>query len=90
MSQSKVAAAYLRGLADTYGSELDDAAARYDRIAQLLAPAVEGESGAHYRDFIGDVDGQQQHAAVLREVKAELAAVANDLDAALARISSGT
>ncbi|MEO2002724.1 MAG: hypothetical protein ABGY41_01330, partial [Candidatus Poribacteria bacterium] len=90
MGQSKVAAEYLRGLAGTYGPELAEAATRYDRIAQLLAPAVADESGAHYRDFIGDKDGQRQHADVLREVKLELAAVADDLDAALERISSGT
>jgi len=89
VGQSHVAAAYLRGLADAYGPELSAAAARYDRIAELLSPAVTGEDGTHYRDFIGDVDGQRQHADVLREVKAELAAVASELDTALARVASG-
>ena len=79
MAQSQVAASYLRSLADAYGPELTKAAARYDRIAELLAPAVTGENGTHYSDFIGDAEGQ-----------AQLAAVADGIDAALAGIVPGT
>jgi hypothetical protein len=83
---AKVAASYLRRQAEAFGAggRLADAAGRYDRIVTLLEPAVAGDGGGHYRDFIGDIDAQKRHADALREVKAELAAVADDLEAALA------
>jgi hypothetical protein len=86
MASAKVAASYLRTQAEAFGAggRLADAAGRYDRIVALLEPAVTGDGGGHYRDFIGDIDAQKRHAGVLREVRAELAAVADDLEAALA------
>ncbi|MFH0965049.1 MAG: M56 family metallopeptidase [Planctomycetota bacterium] len=85
---ARTVSSYLRKRKDTFAAEarphVEAAAERYDRIAALLAPAVTGEGGAHYRDFIGDLEKQKAHAKVLREVKTELAAAADDMEKALA------
>lgn len=65
------------------GRHLRSAAGHYDRIAELLHPALTGEGGEHYTDFIGDPAEQKAHADVLREVKAELAAAADEMAATL-------
>lgn len=60
---------------------LESAAARYDRIFALLQPALTGQGGPGYTEFIGDLERQQAHAEqVLVPVKAELAAAAEELE----------
>ncbi|KKL88924.1 hypothetical protein LCGC14_1919870, partial [marine sediment metagenome] len=83
-----LASSYLRGrLADfdvASRGHLESLAARYDRIAQLLARAITGEGGLHYRDFIGDLAKQKEHAqTVLTPVRQELVAAADDIERAL-------
>jgi len=79
---------YLRGrLADfdvASRGHLESVAACYDRIAQLLAPAVTGHGGPHYRDFIGDLAKQKEHAqTVLVPVRQALADAAGEIEKAL-------
>ena len=85
---AKAAALHLRERLDTFPeaahSHLEAAATHYDRIAEVLGPALTGEGGEHYRDFIGDLEKQKAHADVLRRVKAELAAAADEMERALA------
>ena len=88
--RASVAASYLRRIAPILSSagraHLESAAKHYDRIAALLAPALTGEGGEKYEQFVGDLAKQRTHArAVLRPVRVELAAVADDLEQALAR-----
>jgi hypothetical protein len=82
------AAAWLRRnagqLAPDARPHMERAAAHYDRIVALLAPAMDWNGPGHYCHFIGDLDKQKAHADVLRQVKAELAAAADEMEAALA------
>jgi len=89
---AKVAARYLHKIAAEFPEaarpHLEAAASHYDRIVELLHPALTGEGGEHYRDFIGDLEKQKTHAEeVLVPVKAELAAAANDMEKVLAAIA---
>ncbi len=59
---------------------LEATARHYDRIAELLKPAVTTGDPGHYKTFIGDLDKQKAHAEnVLKPIKSELAAAADDL-----------
>jgi hypothetical protein len=85
-----VAAAYLRRIAPDFApsaaEHLEAAAAHYDRMMELLTPALTGRGGEHYRDFVGDLVEQRAHAdRVLAVVKDELAAAADDIEGALAK-----
>lgn len=72
---------------DSARPHLEAAAGCYDRIVELLHPAITGEGGESYRQFIGEMASQQAHAdTVLRPVKAELTAAANEIERALAII----
>ena len=81
-------APYLGRRADAFDGEarehVEAAARRYERIAELLAPAMDWDGPRHYRHFIGDLEKQRAHADVLRRVRAELAAATDDMAAALA------
>jgi hypothetical protein len=84
-----VAASYLRSLAASTPpaaqAHLEAGAKHYDRIAQLLTPALTGEGGEKFAQFVGDLAKQQAYAAaVLRPAKAELAAAADEMEKALA------
>lgn len=58
--------------ARSYGC-LHKAAEAYDRIVDQLEPARSGVGGTHYRDFVGDLGKQREHAeTVLKTVKNEL------------------
>ncbi len=58
---------------------------RYERIADLLKPAITGNGGPSYEEFVGDLAEQRKHAkAVLRPIAQELAKVADDIGGALA------
>ena len=86
---AKVAASFLRSQAESLpeGScpHLEMAAAHYDRIVQLLHPALTGEGGETYEQFMGDLAKQQAHVEnVLKPVKAALAAAADAMEKALA------
>ena len=85
---AQAAASYLRKRKDTFAQaarpHLEAAAKHYDNIAQLLKPALTGEGGEHYREFIGDLKKQKAHAQVLEQVKAELSAAADEMEKALA------
>ncbi len=87
-SGARASAAWLRKCADRLSGaarpRVGQAAAHYDRIIVLLKPAVTGQGGESYRQFIGDAAKQKAHANVLREVKDELAAAADEMAAALA------
>ena len=63
---------------------LDTAAERYDHIRELLRPALSGQGGETYEQFVGDLAKQQAHVeGVLRPIRAELSLVAGDLENAL-------
>ena len=87
LNASKAAASYMRKRKDTFDGKaqphLDAAAAHYDAIVKLLEPAVTKDSPDHYRHFIGDLEKQKEHAKVLEQVKAELAAAADEMEKAL-------
>jgi beta-lactamase regulating signal transducer with metallopeptidase domain len=64
---------------------LEAAAKQYDRIAQLLRPAVTTGDAGHYKTFIGDLAKQKVHAdQVLRPIRDALASAADEMAAALA------
>jgi len=86
---ARAAAQQLRRIASQHpGTEirqgLDTAAARYDRIADLLEPALLGKGGPRYAEFVGDIGKQQAFAeTVLLPVRHELAAIAQQLEQAV-------
>jgi hypothetical protein len=84
---AEVAARQLRIVSDRLGARsapaLRSAAEHYDQIAELLRPAVHGEGEASYAAIMGDPEKQRAHADVLRQVKSELAAAADDIADAL-------
>ena len=87
LAGSRVAANYLRKIALDFPEgarpHLESAAAHYDRIVALLAPAT-GTGPGSYESFMGDMDKQRLHAArVLVPVKTEYAAIAQELELAL-------
>ncbi len=91
--RAATAARYLRRLSPRFSpagaSHLEAAAKQYDRISTLLTPALTGEGGEKYEQFIGDLAKQQAHAeAVLRPVKAALSAAADEIEQALASPSA--
>ena len=61
---SRLAARQLRRWGQDSPAEdsLVQAARCYERIDQLLAPALAGGTGAHYREFCGDLVAQSRHA----------------------------
>jgi hypothetical protein len=64
---------------------LEEAALRYDHIAELLAPFALSPTGASYAAIMGDVEKLKAHTQnVLEPVKADLVEVAQELDLALA------
>ncbi len=85
---AKVAASHLRKRKGAFKAEprrhMQAAAGHYDRIVELLTPALTGKGGPRYRQFIGDAHKQKAHAKVLQQVKAELAAAADEMEKALA------
>ncbi len=86
--RSKVAADWLRARLDTSPADvrphIELAASHYDRIVELLQPAIADEGEESYKDVIGDLAKQKEHAArVLRPIRKELSAVADDLETAL-------
>ena len=76
---ARIAAKKLRSI----GPQYEAAAKHYDRISELLAPVK-------YQEDIGDLEKQKVHAeTVLVPVKAELAAVAEEMEAVSRRFKSG-
>jgi len=91
--RSRIAAAWLRErgatLPEATRPHIEAAAGRYDRIVELLHPAIAGEGGESYQQFIGDTARQEAYADnVLRPVKAELTAAATEMEKALAIIEN--
>lgn len=83
------AASCLRKCADTFPSaarsHLEAAAKQYDRISQLLHPAVTTDDPGYYKTFIGDLAKQKVHAdQVLRPVRTALASAGDEMATALA------
>jgi len=63
---------------------LQKAITHYERIAALLRPAITGEGGVAYKEFMGDLEKQKEHAeTVLKPVKAQLLEAAAVLEQAL-------
>ena len=88
---AKVVSSYLRKRMATFPEaarpHIEATAKHYDRIAELLHPAITGEGGESYEEFIGDIEKQKAHIEnVLKPVKAELAAAADEIEEALAAI----
>jgi len=85
---SRRVAAVLRKRAEAFGPKarlhVEAAAARYERIRELLAPAFTGKGGEHYTAIVNHRAKQREHAKVVRAAKAELAAVGDALARALA------
>ena len=85
---AKNAAAYLKKRLNSFPvkmrAHLRKAAAHYENIAKLLAPALDKKAKTHYRHFVGNLKKQQAYASsVLEKVKEELAAAGNDIELAL-------
>ncbi len=85
------AARYLRRIAPdfppTVQSHLQSAAARYDRIVTLLAPAIADTGPGSYSNILGDLSKQKAHVAnVLTPVKSEYFGIAQDLELAIANL----
>jgi RNA polymerase sigma-70 factor, ECF subfamily len=83
-----VAVRYLRRISTDFPpasqSHLQSAAARYDRIAVLLAPAISKTGPDSYVNILGDLSSQRSHAArVLVPIRSEYSAIAEDLDLVL-------
>jgi hypothetical protein len=88
MRNGAVAAAkYLRSLRDSFNDEADEpllaAAREYDRITELLAPAMDRDSDAHVSKTVGTLEGQEPHVRRLEQVKGALAKAADKLTRAL-------
>ena len=86
---AQTAAGYLQSraarLEEPARSCLTEAAAHYERIAQLLGPSLSEDSGQHLKGFIGDLPRQATHAReVLVPVRDGLASAADEMDRALA------
>jgi beta-lactamase regulating signal transducer with metallopeptidase domain len=86
---AKFAAGYLRKQKDTFFTNnharpnLEAAARHYDRIVELLTPAMTDKGPESYERFIGNLEKQKVHAKVLEQVKSELAAAAEEMVLAL-------
>ncbi len=85
---SKVAARYLRRIASDFPpdlkSRLESAAAHYDRIAELIDPALANNGPNSYINILGDLSKQRAHALkILTPIRSEYSAIAHDLDLAL-------
>jgi RNA polymerase sigma factor (sigma-70 family) len=88
---ANVSARYLRAIASGFSSKarqhLEAAAARYDRIASFLTPAIAATGPESYDALLGDLNKQRIHAAkVLTPIKTEYASIAHDLELALTEI----
>jgi len=84
---TRVIAGYLRAHSNSMAvvarPSLLAAAEHYECIAALLHPALTGEHGESYQHFMGDLPKQQAYADVIRQVKAEYAAIADNLSQAV-------
>jgi RNA polymerase sigma factor (sigma-70 family) len=83
-----VAARYLRRITPDFPpavqSYLQSAAARYDRIALLLTPALSETGPDSYANVLDDLSRQKAHVAnVLYPIKSEYSAIAQDFELAL-------
>jgi len=79
---------YLRKRKGSFAAQarlhVEAAATHYQKILGLLRPALTGEGGEQYEQIIDNAAKQKAHAKVLQQVKAELAAAANEMEKALA------
>lgn len=88
---SKVAGAYLRQMAEALPEAaavpLQDAARQYERIVELLGPALDDAGPETYETIMGDDHRQQNHVReTLQPVRECLGAVAGHIEDALAHI----
>ncbi|NQU41156.1 MAG: hypothetical protein HQ523_14485 [Lentisphaerae bacterium] len=88
LRSSRAASAYLRQRSSTFPAgaqpHLEAAATCYDRIAELLRPAITGEGGESYEQFVGNLDKQKAHVhEVLIPIRQELEKAAQALEKAL-------
>lgn len=85
---AQAAAAYLRLRAPSFPAAvrpwLEGAARRYEGIEKLLHPALTGDGGETFEQFVGDTAKQRAYASgVLTAVRKELSAAADYAEAAL-------
>lgn len=90
--RSDIAARYLNARLTTFPAAaqpiIKQAAAHYERIVAMLQPAIVGKGEESYRQIVGNLGKQQAHAKqVLLPVKAELVAVAAEMEKALPLIT---
>jgi len=86
---SIVAARYLRRIAPDFlppvQSNLESAAAHYQRIAEFLAPAIADTGPDSYANILGNLSRQKAHVAkVLMPIRSEYLAIAQDIEIILA------
>lgn len=63
-------------------------AGHYDKIVELIGPAIERDGSGHYKTFIGDLGKQKEHAqSVLRPVKDEMVKAADAMEKAAAAMA---
>ena len=89
LRDAEFAAAYLRSrhmaFPEIVHAPLDGAMKCYERIAELIRPAVTGEGGESYQQFVGDLAKQNAHADnVLKPIRVELAEAGRYIELALA------
>ena len=87
--RSAVAASFLRqqlpSLPLGARDHMVSATSHYDRIVAMLTPAVTDGMEGSYREFIGQLDKQQAHAAgVLQPIKEHLVGAADEIEQVLA------
>jgi len=85
---ARVAGSYLRRCASTFPSaaaaKVESAAGHYEQIAGLLQPALVGDPGERYQDFIGDMERQRKYGRDLcKGLMAKLTAAADEMEEAL-------
>ena len=89
---ARIVSAYLRNYpSDPQVREmLSDVAECYEKIRELLHPALTGEGGETYDQFMDDLSKQEAHAdQVLQPVAAELAKAAQAIETILAKLEEG-
>jgi hypothetical protein len=89
---ARIVSAYLRGFPSKppVDAMLDGVVGHYDKIRELLHPAVTGQGGESYGQFMNDKAKQEAHAEqVLGPVATELSSAAQTIETVLAELKKG-
>lgn len=79
--------AYMRARVNAFDPaarpHIDDTARRYERVVELLEPALSGDPGDGYAGILGDTTKQRAHADAIRAAREELSAAADAMQLVL-------